>query len=72
MDFSDVGRMEDYIGREVNKWENNRWRRDIESKTTLELYRSKGNFGEEGIYSNEYGSVLLFKCRTNTLKLRWR
>ena len=27
--------------------------------------------GDEGIYSNEYGSVLLFQCRTNTLKLRW-
>ena len=34
LDFSDVGRMDtDDIGREVNKWENNRWRRDIESKT---------------------------------------
>ena len=38
----------------------------------LELYRSKGNLGDEGIYSNEYGSVLLFQCRANTLKLRWR
>ena len=47
------------IGREVNKWENNRWRSDVESKTTLELYRSKGNVGDEGIYSNEYGSGLL-------------
>ena len=28
--------------------------------------------GDEGIYSNEYGSVLLFQCRTNTLKLGWR
>ena len=28
--------------------------------------------GDEGIFSNEYGSVLLFQCRTNTLKLRWR
>ena len=25
--------------------------------------------GDEGIYINEYGSVLLFQCRTNTLKL---
>ena len=24
------------------------------------------------MYSTEYGSVLLFQCRTNTLKLRWR
>ena len=28
--------------------------------------------GDEDIYSNEYGSVLLFQCRSNTLKLRWR
>ena len=46
----------DDIGREVNKWENSRWRTDIESKTTLELNRSKGNLADEGIYSNEYGS----------------
>ena len=73
LDFSDVWRMDSGdIGREVNKWENNRWRRDVESKTTQELYRSKGNVGDEGIYSNEYGSVLLFQCRTNTLNLRWR
>ena len=71
LDFSDVGKMDtEDIGREVNKWENNRCRRDIESKTTPELYRSKGNLGDEGIYSNEYGSVLLFQCRTNALKLR--
>ena len=69
--FSDVGRMDgDEILREVNNWENNRWRRDIESKTTLELYRSKRNMGDDGIHSNEYGSVLLFQCTTHTLKLR--
>ena len=27
--------------------------------------------GNDGIYSNEYGSVL-FQCTTNTLKFRWR
>ena len=62
----------DDIGMEVNNWEKNRWRRDMESKTTLELYRSKRNMGDESIYSNEYGSVLLVQCRTNTRKLRWR
>ena len=73
LDFSDVGRMDtDNIGREVNKRENNIWIRVIESKTMLELYRSKANLGDEGIYSNEYGSVLLFQCRTNTLKLKWQ
>ena len=59
LDFSDVGRMDSGdIGREVNKWENNRWRRDVESIRMLELYRSKGNVGDEGICSNEHGSVL--------------
>ena len=73
LDFLDVSWMDtDNIGREVSKLENNRWRRDVKNKTTLELYRSKGNMGDEGIYSNEYGSVLLVECRTNTLKLRWR
>ena len=63
LDFLDVGRMDtDDIGREVNTWECNSWRRDIESKATLELYRSKGNLGCEGMYSNENGSVLLFQC----------
>ena len=62
----------DNIEMEVNNWEKNRWRRDIDSKTTLVLYRSKRNMGDGGIYSNEYGSVLLFQCWTNTLKLRWR
>ena len=36
----------DDIGREVKNWETNRWRCDIESKTMLELYRSKRNMGE--------------------------
>ena len=49
-----------------------RWRRDIESKATLDLHRNKHGIGDEGIYSNGYGSVLLFPCRTNKLKLRWR
>ena len=57
----------DDIGREVNNWEKNRWRRDIESKATLELYMGKRNMGDEGIYSSGYGSVLLFQCRTNTV-----
>ena len=38
LDFSDVGKMDaDDIGKEVNNSENNRWRRDIESKATMEL-----------------------------------
>ena len=53
LDFSDVGRMDTddmlELGRELSNWKNNRWRRDIESKRTLELYRSKRNMGDKGI-----------------------
>ena len=52
-----MGRMDtDDIGKEVNKWENSRRRRDIESKTMQELYRRKANLGDKGIglYSNPY------------------
>ena len=38
----------------------------------MDLYRNKRGIGDEGKYSNGYGSVLLFQCRTNTLKLRLR
>ena len=43
----------DDIEREVNNWEKNRWRRDIQSKTTLELYRSNRNInmGDGGVYT---------------------
>ena len=46
--------------------------REVESRSTLQLYRHKIGIGDEGIYSNRYGSVLLFNCRTNTLRLGWR
>ena len=44
-----VGMDADDIGREVNNWEKNRWRRDIETNTTLELYRSKRNLGDKAM-----------------------
>ena len=60
------------LNRVVDEWETDRWRRDLESRTTLQLYRNKVGIREEGIYRNVFGSVLMFRCRTNTLKLRWR
>ena len=44
----------------------------FDSKTTLRIYRNKVDIGEEGVYRNTYGSVLMFRCRTNTRGLRWR
>ena len=41
-------------------------------KETLEIYQNKSKIHEERIYNNSFGSVILFRCRTNTLKLNWR
>ena len=30
------------------------------------------SIGDEEIYCNRLGSVILFQCRTNTLRLKWR
>ena len=49
------------------------WFDQLNLKSSLELYRaSKVGFGDEGIYDNTRSSDLLFKCRTNTLKLNDR
>ena len=42
---------------------------EVEIKETLKIYRVKQKMGDEGLYSNDGGSVTLFRCRTNTLKL---
>ena len=44
----------------------------VEGKTTLQLYRNKVSIGDEEIYFNRLGAVILFQCRTNTLRLKWR
>ena len=55
------------------RWDTERWRSDKESKTALAVYtRFKKEISEEEIYVNEYNSVLLYRCRSNMLKLGWR
>ena len=44
----------------------------MEGKITLQLYRNKMRIGEEEIYCNRLGAVILFQCRTNTLTLSRR
>ena len=56
----------------VNEWEERRWRTEVEGRETLEIYRAKSKIGEEGLYLNDRGSMTLFRCRTNTIKLNWR
>ena len=38
----------------------------------MTYYREKTNIGGETCYDNSWGAVLLFRCRSNTLKLGWR
>ena len=47
------------MGGAVSGWEGDRWRREVESKSTLQLYRHKIGIGDEGIYSNRYLKVWL-------------
>ena len=49
-----------------------RWRREVESKITLQLYSNNMSIWDEEIYCNRLGEVILFQCRTNTLRLKWR
>ena len=56
----------------VHAWDEARWRRELNMRETLEVYRNKSKIHEEMIYNNSFGSVILFRCRTNTLKLNWR
>ena len=37
------------VGGAVNGWEGDRWRREVESRSTLQLYRHKIGIGDEGI-----------------------
>ena len=60
------------VGGDVNRWEGDRWRREVEDKITLQLCRNKVSIGDEEIYCNRLGAVILFQCRTNTLRLKWR
>ena len=45
----------------------------MQNKSTLQIYRScKTKIQEESWIDNSYGSMLLTRARTNTLKLNWR
>ena len=43
----------------------------MQSKITLQLYSNKMSIGDE-IYCNSLRAVILFQCRTNTLRLKRR
>ena len=55
----------------VHAWDEARWRQELNMTETLEIYRNKSKIHEERIYNNSFGSVILFRCYTNTLKLNF-
>ncbi|XP_068221972.1 uncharacterized protein [Palaemon carinicauda] len=58
------------IKTETRKWDTEKWKEEIESKVSLEIYRTwKKEIKEELIYDNTFASVISFRARTNTLKL---
>ena len=56
----------------MNRWEDRRWRQQLEEKETLKLYRIKEQIGGVTFYRNSLGSKLLFQCRSNSIRLNWR
>jgi len=55
----------------VDEAELNRWKVEIEGKSSLQFYRMKERIGGEH-YTSGWGSKLLFLARTNTINLNWR
>ena len=54
------------------RWDTVRWRNQRESKTTLTVYNlHRREIGGEKVYVNDHGSVLLYMCRSNMLRLDW-
>ena len=49
------------------------WRAAMDQKSTLYLYREyKKRIMQESFYDNTWGSTLMFRARSNSLKLNWR
>jgi len=51
--------------------ERERWRMEVENRSSLHFYRIKTRLGGES-YTSGWGSRILFLVRTNTIRLNWR
>ena len=72
--LEELNQMDDKnIKERIRKWGERRWRIGMEGKSTLNMYYMyKKEIKEENIYDNSFQSNLMFRCRTNSLKLNWR
>ena len=61
------------LKKKVRKWDNDMWEKELETKTSIPIYRKyKKEIREERIYDNRPESRLLFQARSNTLNLNNR
>ena len=72
-----IGDVETKSKREIKQicaiWDNEQWKSDINSKSTLKVYRHhKKQIQEEHIYNNHPSSVIWYKARINALQLNDR
>ena len=72
-----IGDVETKSKREIKEictmWDNEQWKSDINSKSTLKVYRHhKKQIQEEHIYNNHPSSVIWYKARINALQLNDR
>ena len=66
-------RSKEEIKQKVIIWDNEQWTSEIETKSSLLLYRNfKDKIQEEDIYDNRPSSTILCKARSNTLPLNDR
>ena len=54
---------------QIRKWDTEKWKTEVESKSSLNIYRQWKKVIKEEVYDNTYASVLLFKARTGTLNV---
>ena len=58
------------IKSKVREYDNREWKREMETKSTLWVYRRfKDRIKEEKFYDNSWDSEIMFRARTNTLVL---
>ena len=61
----------DEIRNKGRMWDTKVWKKEMEDKTSLKWYKEWRNEmgGHERVYDNREASVVLFKCRSNTMNL---
>ena len=62
------------IRERMKEWDTREWKKGMNEKSSLRIYRKWRTEigGQEKIYDNRQTSEILYKCRTNTLKLKDR